>query len=281
MPLVTTKDMLTKAQKGHYAVGAFNVENMEMVKAVLSAAQECNSPVILQTTPSTIKYGTVETFASIVKAEAEKVNVPVALHLDHGNSFELAAKALKAGYTSIMIDASTLELSENIKITAEIVKMCHEFGVAVEAELGLVGGKEDDLENENQYTDPKEAKIFFENTGVDSLAVAVGTAHGFYATEPVLEKSIIDQVRALIPIPLVLHGGSGVPYEDVKDCIHRGMSKVNYATELRVAYSGAIRKLMEDDEKVYDPKKLGLVGMEAVKNAVIEKINLCGSTNMA
>ena len=196
MPLVTSEKMLLDAQKGGYAVGAFNVENMEMVKAVLAAAEELKAPVMLQTTPGTIKYGTVETYAAIVKAEAEKVSVPVCLHLDHGNSFELAVQAMHAGYTSVMIDGSGEDFESNIAVTKKVVDVAKALGIPVEAELGKVGGKEDDLEADaDTNTDPQEAKEFAERTGVSSLAVAIGTAHGFYVGTPVLDKPRVSAIK--------------------------------------------------------------------------------------
>ena len=219
MPLVTSKKMLLDAKKGNYAVGAFNVENMEMVKAVIGAAEELHAPVMLQTTPSTVKYGTLETFAAIVKAEAEKATVPVCLHLDHGNSFELAVQAMKAGYTSVMIDGSHEDFENNVEITKKVADVAKAYGIPVEAELGKVGGKEDDLEaNADNNTDPEEAREFVEKTGVDSLAVAIGTAHGFYVGTPVLDKERVSEIAKIVSIPLVMHGASGLTEEDVKEC---------------------------------------------------------------
>ena len=190
MALVTTKQMLINAQKDNYAVGAFNVENMEMVMAVVEAAEELNSPVIMQTTPSTVKYADVEFFLANAKVAAEKANVPIAMHLDHGNSFELAIKAFRAGYTSVMIDGSHSSFEENIELTKSVVDVCNCANIPVEAELGKVGGKEDDLDGgDGIYTDPEEAKQFVEKTGVDSLAVAIGTAHGVYKGEPKLDRN--------------------------------------------------------------------------------------------
>ena len=178
MPLVTSKEMLLDAQRGGYAVGAFNVENMEMVKAVIAAAEELQAPVMLQTTPSTIKYGTVETYAAIVAADAKKASVPVCLHLDHGSSYELAVQCMENGYTSVMIDGSKENLEGNIAVSAKVVEAAKLKGIPVEAELGKVGGKEDDLEAEaDTNTDPAEAVEFVERTGIDSLAVAIGTSH--------------------------------------------------------------------------------------------------------
>lgn len=226
MPLVTSEKMLLDAKKDGYAVGAFNVENMEMVKAVIAAAEELNAPVMLQTTPSTVKYGTLETFAGIVKAEAAKTKIPVCLHLDHGNSFELAVQAMKAGYTSVMIDGSHEDFENNIAVTKKVVDVANAFGIPVEAELGKVGGKEDDLEADaDTNTDPQEAKEFVERTGVSSLAVAIGTAHGFYVGTPVLDKPRVSAIKEVVEVPLVLHGASGLSEEDVRECVERGMCK--------------------------------------------------------
>ena len=282
MPLVTSEKMLLDAQKGCYAVGAFNVENMEMVKAVLAAAEELKAPVMLQTTPGTIKYGNGETYAAIVKAEAEKVSVPVCLHLDHGDSFELAVQAMKAGYTSVMIDGSHEDFENNIAITKKVVDVAKAIGIPVEAELGKVGGKEDDLEADaDTNTDPVEAKEFVERTGVSSLAVAIGTAHGFYVGTPVLDKPRVSAIKEVVPVPLVLYGASGLSEEDVKECVERGMCKVNFATELRAAYTAAVKKLLEEKPETYDPKKLGIVGMEAVKEQVMLRMKMCGCDGKA
>lgn len=282
MPLVTSEKMLLDAQKGGYAVGAFNIENMEMVKAVLAAAEELKAPVMLQTTPGTIKYGTVETYAAIVKAEAEKVSVPVCLHLDHGNSFELAVQAMKAGYTSVMIDGSHEDFENNIAVTKKVVDVAKAIGIPVEAELGKVGGKEDDLEADaDTNTDPMEAKEFAERTGISSLAVAIGTAHGFYVGTPVLDKPRVSAIKEVVSVPLVLHGASGLSEEDVRECVERGMCKVNFATELRAAYTAAVKKLLEEKPETYDPKKLGNVGMEAVKEQVKIRMKMCGCDGKA
>ena len=282
MPLVTSEKMLADAQKGGYAVGAFNVENMEMVKAVIAAAEELHAPVMLQTTPSTIKYVTLETYYAIVAAEAKKAAVPVCLHLDHGSSFELAVQALKAGYTSVMIDGSHEDLEGNIAVSKRVADVAKACGIPVEAELGKVGGKEDDLEAEaDTNTDPMEAKEFVERTGVTSLAVAIGTAHGFYKGTPVLDKERVSEIRKVVSIPLVLHGASGLSDDEVRDCVRRGICKVNFATELRAAYTAAGKKLIEEKPDTFDPKKLGVVGMEAVKQLVIERMKVCGCDGKA
>ena len=280
MPLVT-RNLLLDAQKGGYAVGAFNVENMEMVQAVVAAAEEMHAPVILQTTPSTIKYADLEYFYANVKTAAEKASVPVSIHLDHGNTFELAMRALRAGYTSIMIDGSQKSFEENIAVTKAVVDACHPSGIPVEAELGKVGGKEDDLNGGegNPYTDPQEAKTFVEATGVDSLAIAIGTAHGVYKGIPKLDMERLSEIRKVVSVPLVLHGTSGVPDDAVRDCISRGICKVNYATDLRIAFSRGVNTVLKEHPDTIDPKKYSAQGREEVKQYVINKIKVCGSVN--
>ena len=283
MPLVTTKEMLLRAQAGHYAVGAFNVENMEMVQAVVAAAEELKSPVIMQTTPSTIKYASPEMFYANVAAAAKNASVPVVMHLDHGSSFELAVHAFRAGYTSIMIDGSHSVFEENIAITKSVVDVCHAGNVPVEAELGKVGGKEDDLDGGNGggYTVPSEAVEFVEKTGIDSLAVAIGTAHGVYKGTPKLDVERLSEIREVVSIPLVLHGTSGVPDEAVKECIRRGICKVNYATDLRIAFSNGVKEYLTANPDAFDPKKYNAVGREKVKEYVMSKMLVCGSNGRA
>ena len=282
MPLVSSKEMLLRAQAGRYAVGAFNVENMERVLAVIAAAQELHAPVMLQTTPSTVKYAGLNAYYANVKAAADSVDVPVALHLDHGNSFDLAVQAVRAGYTSVMIDGSHESLEENIALTNQVVAVARPNGIPVEAELGKVGGKEDDLETEaDTNTDPLQAKEFVERTGIDSLAVAIGTAHGFYVGIPKLDKERLEQIRNVVDIPLVLHGASGLSDQDVVECIQRGICKVNFATELRVAYTDGIKELIKEKPETFDPKPLGKAGMERVKVLVKDRMRVCGCDGKA
>lgn len=277
MGLVTSKQMLLDAQAGGYAVGAFNVENMEMIKAVIRAAEETQSPVMLQTTPSTVLYEGLATCVAMVEAEAKKVSVPVCLHLDHGNSFELAMQAIREGYTSIMIDGSGEPFEGNITLARKVVEAAHPNGLPVEAELGKVGGKEDDLEAETDTnTDPDQAAEFVARTGVDSLAVAIGTAHGFYAGTPVLDKERLSQIKNAVSIPLVLHGASGLSDDEVRECVARGICKVNFATELRTAYTDAMKILMADHPDAFDPKKFGKAGMNAVTELVKNRMAVCG-----
>lgn len=279
MALVTTKQLLLDAQKGGYAVGAFNVENMEMVQAVVAAAEELRSPVIMQTTPSTVKYANLNYFYENVKVAAQESSVPVVIHLDHGNSFELAMQAYRTGYTSIMIDGSHEGFEDNIALTSAVVKACHPGEVPIEAELGKVGGKEDDLDGGegDPYTNPQEAAEFVERTGIDSLAVAIGTAHGVYKGVPKLDFSRLSEIRKTVSIPLVLHGTSGVPDEDVAECIKRGICKVNYATDLRIAFTKGINQVLKENPDTIDPKKYNAKGREEVRKYVMHKMKICQS----
>lgn len=283
MALVTTTELLKNAQEGHYAIGAFNVENMEMVMAVISAAEELQAPVILQTTPSTIKYAGLDYYLANAKVAAERASVPVAMHLDHGSSFDLAMKALRVGYTSIMIDGSHESYEDNIALSKAVVDACSPSQIPVEAELGKVGGKEDDLDGGevSAYTDPIEAKIFVERTGVSSLAVAIGTAHGLYKGEPKLDLERLSEIREVVSVPLVLHGGSGIPDETIIESIKRGICKVNYATELRIAYSEGVKKVLNENPETIDPKKYGAEGLKCVKEFVKDKIMVCGCNQKA
>lgn len=283
MALVTSKELMLEAQRNHYAIGAFNVENMEMVQAVVAAAEELSSPVIIQTTPGTLKYAAPEMFYANVRAAAKAARVPVVMHLDHGSSFELALRAFRAGYTSIMIDGSLLGFEENIALSKSVADACHAGGVPVEAELGKVGGKEDDHDggSGNGYTDPEEAAEFVRRTGVDSLAVAIGTAHGIYKGIPKLDTERISRIREAVSVPLVLHGTSGVPDDTVRECIARGMCKINYATDLRIAFTKGVREYLQNNPTAYDPKKYNAVGRENVKQYVMQKILLCGSNGRA
>ena len=279
MSFVDTKEMLKSAQAGGYAVGAFNVENLEMIQAVIAAAEKENSPVIIQTTPGTLNYAPPEAFAGAVRALAEKAAVPVAMHLDHGNSFELAQRCAKAGYSSIMIDGSLLPFEENIALSETVVKAVSHL--PVEAELGTVGGKEDTHSAGVSYTDPAQAAEFVSRTGISSFAPAIGTAHGVYKAEPKLNLPLLDEIRSAVSVPLVLHGTSGVPDETVKECINRGICKVNYATELRITFSNAVRKALADMPEAFDPKKYLGEGRAAVENRVRELIGVCGSNGKA
>jgi tagatose 1,6-diphosphate aldolase GatY/KbaY len=282
MPLVTSEKMLLDAQKGGYAVGAFNVENIDMVQAVIAAAEEMKAPVMMQTTPSTIRYNGMEAFFAHMSVAASMANVPVAVHLDHGDSYALAMQALRVGYTSIMIDGSHNAFDDNIELTKNVVAACQPNGIPVEAELGKVGGKEDDVESASVgYTVPVEAKEFVERTSINSLAVAIGTAHGVYKGVPKLDRERLSEIRKLVDIPLVLHGASGLSDEEVCECVKRGICKVNFATELRIAYSDGIKAVIARKPDVFDPKTYGKVGRENVKQLVIGRMKVCGCIDKA
>ena len=276
MPLVTTKDMLIRAKRGGYAVGAFNAENMEMAQAIIFAANELNAPVIIQTTPSTLRYASLDLFMGNIGVLAKNAKVPVALHLDHGDGFDLCAQALRAGYTSVMIDGSRLPLERNIALTRRVVEMCSPSGVPVEGEIGCVGGKEDDSEGRSGYTVPAEAVSFESETGVSSMAVGIGTAHGVYRAEPVLDMRLLRKLVESISSPLVLHGASGLTDSAIRECVREGICKVNFATELRIAYSEGVRQV-----SVFDPKTYGKSGRSRVQELVMERIKVCGCDGKA
>ncbi len=280
MPLVSAKEMLLDAQRGGYALGAFNIENMEMAQAVILAAEDMRAPVIVQTTSGTLSYAPPAAFAGMVTRLARDAKVPVALHLDHGSSFELAETAVREGYTSIMIDGSLLPYEENIALTRRVVEMAGEL--PVEAELGTVGGKEDGHGGGGvQYTDPAQAADFVARTGVFSFAMAIGTAHGVYKGEPKLDLERLAEIRAATPVPLVLHGTSGVPEDQVRACIARGICKVNYATELRIAFTDAARRALMEKPEMIDPKAFLKIARQAVRELVASRIRLCGSDGKA
>lgn len=285
---VTTKEMLSAAQAGKYAIGAFNCENMEMAMAIVAAAEAQKAPVMLQTTPSTVSYAGLDMFYANVRALAERASVPVALHLDHGSSYELAIGAMDAGYSSVMIDGSHESFEDNIAVSRRVVEVASAKNIPVEAELGKVGGKEDDLDggSGNGYTDPADAVEFVKATGVSSLAVAIGTAHGVYVGTPVLDVARLAEIRkaleaAGVSIPLVLHGASGLTDESVRECIAQGICKVNFATELRQAYTAGVKEVLAKDPDVYDPKKYGKVAMAKVQALVEDRIKVCGSNGKA
>ena len=282
--LVTTKEMLLDAQAGHYAVGAFNVENLEFVMAVIKAAEEKHSPVIMQTTPGTVKYANLDYFAAMVRAAAQNASVPVALHLDHGDGFDRCMQALRAGYTSVMIDGSHVPFEDNMALTESVTKVAIAMGVPVEAELGKVGGKEDvcpAVKGENPFTDPDEAQEFVARTQCSSLAVGVGTAHGVYKGIPHIEQGVLREIRSKVDVPLVLHGTSGVPDDQVAEAIRNGICKVNYATELRQAFMRGFMGFMAQNPECFDPKKPSKPGMAEIVAVVESHMDNLGSTNKA
>ena len=277
MPYTSTKEMLLNAQRHGYAIAAFNFENMEMAQAIVASAQALQAPVILQTTPGTLRYAGPSLMAAMARALAEEASVPVALHLDHGSSVALAEKALKAGYSSVMIDGSSLPFAQNVDVTQKVLALAGE--VPVEAELGASGGKEDDLVSGGGLTDPDDVAAFLAACPVQSLAVAIGSAHGIYRQTPNLDVDRLRAIRAQTAVPLVLHGASGIPEDQVRACIREGICKVNYATELRMAYTQGVLESLGPE--TMDPKVYGSAGREAVQEAVRCRIRLCGADGRA
>ncbi len=286
--LVTAKEMLDKAKAGHYAVGHFNINNLEWTKSILAVAQELNSPVILGVSEGAGKYMTgYKTVAAMVKAMIEEmgITVPVALHLDHG-SYEGCKKCIEAGFSSIMFDGSHLPIEENIEKTKELVKLAHENGMSIEAEVGSIGGEEDGVIGAGEFADPEECKKIAD-LGVDFLAAGIGNIHGKYpANWPGLNFDVLAKVQEKTgTLPLVLHGGTGIPADMIKKAITLGVSKINVNTECQLAFADATRKYIEAGKdlegKGFDPRKLLAPGAEAIKNTVREKIELFGSANKA
>lgn len=310
MPLVTTKEMFEKSMKEHFAIGAFNVNNMEIIQAIVDAAAENQSPVIMQASSSAIKYARVNYLMKMVEAAVEEhPQIPVAIHLDHGPDFETCKMCIDAGFTSVMIDGSKYDFEENIAITKQVVEYAHSHGVVVEAELGKLAGIEDDVNvaaDDAMYTDPIQAKEFVERTGCDSLAIAIGTSHGAYKFkgEAKLRFDILAKIKELIPnTPIVLHGAStvipelvemcnqyggnipgakGVPDEMLHEASLSGVSKINVDTDLRLAMTANIRKVFAEDPSAFDPRKYLTPAREAVKETVAHKIkDVFGSANKA
>ena len=309
MGLVTTKEMFKKSIDEKFAVGAFNINNMEFVQAIMDAAAEEKSPVILQTSSSAIKYERIPYLKKMVEAGLEEHDIPVALHLDHGPDFETCKLCVDSGYTSVMFDGSKYDFETNVKLTKEVVDYAHAHGVVVEAELGKLAGIEDDVNvaaNDAMYTDPDQAKEFVERTGCDSLAIAIGTSHGAYKFkgEAKLRFDILEKVKALMPdVPIVLHGAStvipefvetcnkygaslagakGVPDEMLHEASLRGVSKINVDTDLRLAMTAGIRETFVKTPEVFDPRKYLGLGRENIKETVKHKMrDVFGSSNKA
>lgn len=284
MALVSMKEMLITAKKQGYAVGQFNINNLEWTQAILQAAQEENSPVILGVSEGAAKYmGSFVTVVHIVKGliESYKITVPVAIHLDHGSSFAKCKEAIDAGFTSVMIDASHHSYDENVSITKEVVEYAHARNVSVEAELGTVGGEEDGVIGGIMYANPTECKNLVEATGIDCLAPALGSVHGPYKGEPNLGFAEMEEISKLTDLPLVLHGGTGIPTKDIQRSISLGTAKVNVNTENQIAATKVIREILEVDKKVYDPRKFLGPAREAIKATVIGKMREFGSSQKA
>jgi fructose-bisphosphate aldolase class II len=304
--LVTNKDLLVPARQKAYAVGAFNINNLETVLAVTEAAVEEKSPAIVAVTPSAIKYAGLRYLARIVKTGAESSPVSISLHLDHGEDFDTVSKCIEAGFTSVMIDGSHLKFEENIALTKRVVDLAHPKRVSVEAELGRLAGVEEKTVEEKEaiLTDPDSAKEFVERTGVDALAVAVGTSHGAYKfkAEPKLDFERLQTISKKIDLPLVLHGASsvpawiiekaskygaeltgakGIPEDHIKKAISLGISKINIDTDLRLAFTASVREVLTNSPKEFDPRKILGPAKEAVKEVVKGKMRLFGSSGKA
>ena len=309
MPLVTSKEMFKKSMDEHFAIGAFNVNNMEIIQGIVDAAAEENSPVILQVSSSAIKYARIGYLRKMIEAALEEHDIPIVLHLDHGPDFETCKMCVDNGFTSVMFDGSKYDFEENVRLTKQVVDYAHEHGVVVEAELGKLAGVEDDVnvsEEDSMYTDPMQAKEFVERTGCDSLAIAIGTSHGAYKFkgEPRLRFDILAKVKELIPnTPIVLHGAStvipelvemcnkyggnipgakGVPDEILHEASKSGVSKINVDTDLRLAMTAQIRKVFAEDPSVFDPRKYLGEARKQIKETVQHKIrDVFGSSNKA
>ena len=310
MSLVTTKEMFEKSMKEGFAIGAFNVNNMEIIQGIVDAAAENHSPVILQASSSAIKYARMNYLMKMIEAAVEEhPDIPIAIHLDHGPDFETCKKCVDAGFTSVMFDGSKYDFEENIRLTKEVVDYAHSKGVVVEAELGKLAGIEDDVNvatDEARYTDPAQAEEFVRRTGVDSLAIAIGTSHGAYKFkgEAKLRFDILKEIKARIPnTPIVLHGAStvipelvdtcnkyggnipgakGVPDEILHEASISGVSKINVDTDLRLAMTAGIRKVFVEDPSAFDPRKYLTPARDLVKETVAHKIkNVFGSANKA
>lgn len=285
MPLVSMKEMLIKANKGEYAVGQFNINNLEFTQAILLASEEENSPVILGVSEGAGKY--MGGFIAVVKMieglmESYKITVPVAIHLDHGSSFDKCKEAIDAGFTSVMIDASHHPFEENVEITTRVVEYAHSKGISVEAELGTVGGQEDDVVGEGViYADPKECEELVKRTGIDCLAPALGSVHGPYKGEPNLGFKEMEEIRTITGLPLVLHGGTGIPTKDIQRAISLGTAKINVNTENQIASAKKVREVLAANPEMYDPRKYLGPAREAIKETVIGKIKEFGSSTKA
>ncbi|MDF2564589.1 MAG: gatY [Massilibacillus sp.] len=280
--ILSTRQMLLKAQREGYAVPAFNIHNLETLQVVVDTAKEMRSPVIIAVTPSTIDYARDEYVVAMARVAAKNTDTPIAIHLDHFENILKIKQAIDVGFKSCMIDASKEPFEENITKVQEVVAYAHRYDTTVEAELGKLVGIEDDLvvdEKDSLYTNPADAVIFVERTGVDSLAVAIGTAHGLYKGKPKLDFERLQEIRSKVSIPLVLHGASDVPDELVKRAISLGICKVNVATDLKIPFSNSIKEYFVENPNANDPRKYLTPAKAAMKKIVQHKIEVCGSNN--
>jgi len=281
--LINMNQMLSVAKEKHFAVGAYNVSESNLFRTVVEAAEANDAPAIIAVHPTELAY-CKDDFVKYMIARAGNSPVPFVIHMDHGDSIESIMRAVHVGFTSVMIDGSHESFEDNIALTASVARAGAAMGVPVEAELGKVGGKEDDgpaVEGENPYTDPEEAREFVERTGCTSLAIGVGTAHGVYTETPHIEQEVVKAIRAAVDVPLVLHGTSGVPDEQVAEAVKNGICKVNYATELRQAYTKGYMAFMAENPGVFDPKKPAKQGMAEITNIVKVRMENLGSVGRA
>jgi tagatose 1,6-diphosphate aldolase GatY/KbaY len=284
MPLVSSTPLLQTARANGYCIGAFNVHTLEMLQAVVEAAEETESPLIIQSTVGTVKHLGADYIAAAATVAANTNKVPIALHLDHCTEFATIVQCIRAGYTSVMIDASHHPFEENVKQTKQVVELAKAVGINVEAELGKVGGVEDEIvvaENEALMADPNQCAEFVERTRVPTLAPAIGTAHGIYKGEPKIDFDRIHRIAQLVDVPLVLHGGSGIPEAQVRRAVSLGMAKMNVATELRIVFSDTIKGVFAKNPDENDPRKYMVPAKQALKAAAIEKMRLCGCIGKA
>lgn len=282
--LENMKEMLTKAKNESYAVPHFNINNLEWTRYILEECQNNNSPVILGVSEGAAKYmGGYNVIAKMVKGLLEDLNItiPVALHLDHGSTFDACKKAIDAGFTSVMIDASKHSLLDNINITNEVIAYAKSKEVTVEAEVGHIGGSEDGISSELAYAKVEDCIEFVNATNVDFLAPALGSVHGIYKGEPNLDFVKMQEIKEITKLPLVLHGGSGIPDDKIKKAISCGITKINVNTELQIAWSKAVRQFLSENNSVYDPRKIIKAGENAMKENIKYKILLFGSNNKA
>jgi fructose-bisphosphate aldolase class II len=283
-PFVPASALLRAAQEGGYAVGAFNCSNMEIMQAIARAARLENAPVIIQVSQGAIKYAGLDYLVEMAKVAVRDAPFPAALHLDHGTDLDLVTACLRAGFSSVMFDGSKLPLEENIALTRKAVRAARETGASVEAELGRIGGTEDGVTvtgREAFFTDPEEARYFVAQTEVDALAVAVGTAHGLYKGEPKLDFERLARISALVGIPVVLHGASGVPPEAIREAIGKGVRKINIDTDIRQRFVATIRRRLAEEPEQIDPRKILGPAREAAVEVIREKIRLFGSSGKA
>ncbi|CEP69400.1 Ketose-bisphosphate aldolase, class-II [Moorella glycerini] len=280
--LTPATELLDRAQRGNYAIAAFNFHNLEILQAIIETAEAEKAPIILQITPAYLEKIGATAAAAMAREAAVAARVPVALHLDHSDSFKWIVWALAHGFTSVMIDASKLPLAENIALSRQVAEAAHATGATAEAELGHIGGVEDSVDRGSAGTglaDPDEAARLVQESGIDALAPALGTAHGLYTSEPKIDFERLDKIRELTPVPLVLHGGSGIPDTMIREAISRGIAKVNIGTELKVAWAEAMQAALTTGEK--EPWKAAIKAREAVREVVKHKIHLCGCAGKA